>query len=194
MSKRDDLSKKNDIRNEQPEAQYEPEVREMTEQDREIIDMSLKVQGQGKNTGFETNHAAQKYKASAFRSLNGNVDGLLRRDPKRAYKLISFNDFRSNGYRDPRGWIPLTKQNCSVEDFPEPSKEFGINITTDGFWHVTDRIWAFKPIDAYAEDRFKIAEKTKIRTSGLTKDFKQAATKGLENERAADIEDITKRI
>lgn len=169
----------------------------LNQEELEVIDMSLKKQGQGKNSGFSHSHAKSKYKANHFRSLNGNIDGLTKRDPHRAYKLISWNEFRSNGFRDNRGWIPLTQKNKSVENFPEPNSEFGIDVQTDGFWHVGDLIWAFKPIDDYALDRAKLFERNKIRTTGVTKEFRKqskALSDTGNDEMVSDIEDIEKRI
>lgn len=181
MTKRNDLSK---------------EVENLSEEEIEAIDLSTK-KIQGRSTGFEHSHAKTKYKANHFRSLNGNVDGLTKRDPGRAYKLISFNDFRANGFRDNRGWIPLTAKNKSVEDFPSPIDEYGINLQLDGFWHIGDRIWAFKPIEAYAEDRKMLFARNKMRASGVTQEFKTQSKKLSSDGRedmTTDVEDTSKLI
>lgn len=181
MTKKTDLSK---------------EVEDLNQDELETIDLSMR-RIQGKSSGFEHSHAKSKYKANHFRSLNGNVDGLTKRDPSRAYKLISFNEFRNNGFRDNRGWIPLTAKNKSVENFPSPVDEYGINLQLDGFWHIGDLIWAFKPIAAYAEDRQVLFARNKVRTQGVTQEFKTQSKKLSSDGRedmTTDIEDMSKLI
>jgi len=199
MSKGYDLSKAEQAQKEVQErlrkADVEADKIEMTAKDREVLDFSMKAEGQGKSTGFDFNHA-KKFKSTGFRTLNGNIDGLEKRDAHRAYKLISFNEFRSNGFRDSRGWVPLTIRNKTVENFPAPSDEYGVQVQGDGFWHVGDRIWAYKPIEEYAHDRFRIQQRTQVRNSGVSAEFKNQVKKLSEKntEEFGEIEDITKRI
>ncbi len=87
------------------------------------------------------------------------------RNPDRAYKLISFNTFQKNSYRDFRGWHPLTKQTRTTEEWQDSSELYGVK--GDGFAHVGDLIWAWMPRETYDAHRAVVAEKTRLRTEGV---------------------------
>ena len=81
------------------------------------------------------------------------------KDPARAYKDISFDAFKKNGYRDIRGWIPLTKANKTTEVLPS-SDDYG--VSSDAFYHRGDCIVAFMPKERYKMMREKIMQKVKL--------------------------------
>lgn len=149
-------------------------------QDKDLTDVEREMRAQGhvRSTGFDTPHAAQQYQQSPYKVSDlGDPFLMQRKDPNRIYKQISFSKFRENGYRDIRGWIPLTQKNCTVEPFPEPDKEHGAKVSFDGYWHIQDRIWAFMPREQYAKIRQHIRNKTEIRTKNIGADFKEIGKK-----------------
>lgn len=150
---------------------------EMTDEQAHEIDRQLDSQGHGKSTGFDVPHA-KKFQQSPY-SPSGLNDpfSMPIKDPSRVYKQISFDNFRKNGYRDIRGWIPLTAKNCTKEPFPKPDQEYGANIQLDGFWHIGDRIWAFMPRAEYAKMKEQLKRRTLARTSKLTDEFKKEGEK-----------------
>ena len=119
---------------------------------------------QKKPTGFDTSHAKEEFKTSPLAplSLKNNPLNFEGRDPGRAYKLIDFQKFKESGFRDYRGWIPLTKENKTTEKIQTPDELYGVK--TDGFFHERDRIIAWMPRERYDQMRALIAEKTRAKT------------------------------
>lgn len=145
----------------------------------EIDQKQLRSQGHSKQTGFEKSYAKSEFKANPFKAHNmdpyDSPFELMGKNPARVYKQISFNNFRKNGFRDNRGWIPLTANNKTSEDFPTPETEYGVAVQNDGFFHVGDRIWAWMPRESYAKIRKLITERANRRVGSLTSKYRETA-------------------
>ena len=148
----------------------------LSDSEQDQVDNQIKRSGQGKYTGFEKSFASD-FKKSPYKQNSSDPFEFISKDPNRAYKQIDFNKFRQNGYRDARGWIPLTKQNTTKENFPAPDVEYGAHVQSDGFWHVGDRIWAFMPRSQYAQVRQMINLKTDTRTKAMTQRYREEGKK-----------------
>lgn len=171
MSKKNsiDLRKKNKAKLEESEKELLDAAQklEMTEDQKLDVEKELEA----KSTGFES-HAKQEFATSPFKPTNavegyGDENYIPGKDPERAYKLIDYNKFRNNGFRDNRGWLPLTQQTASTEQMPDARADFGVSVATDGFWHVGDRIWAFMPRAQYVKIRQAIRNRTQKRTESI---------------------------
>jgi len=150
--------------------------KEMSEDQKIEVEKELEA----KNTGFDTPHAKQQFQTSPFKPTNavegfGDENFLPGKDPQRSYKLIDFIKFRNGGYRDTRGWVPLTMQTLTTEQFPDPGKSYGANVASDGFWHIGDRIWAFMPREQYMQQRHTINLRTEKRVKSINNKMKQTA-------------------
>lgn len=131
------------------------------------------------NEGDLTQSHAKQFKQSPIK-VEDDFEGfgdpyfLSGKDANRAYKDIVYNTFKTNGFRDIRGWIPLTKTNRTTEVMPS-AEDYGIG-GTDGLYHRGDSIVAWMPKERYIAMRKKI--------SGLVVSQTERAMKGGE---AADI-------
>lgn len=150
----------------------------LSDAEHESVEDELNAAANKRSTGFETAHA-KDFQKSPYKSNFVDEFVMTHRDPNRCYKQISFNHFRENGYRDSRGWVPLTKANSTLEVFPNPNSEYGVAIQSDGFWHVGDCIWAWMPRENYKQIRQMIRLKTQARTRSLTEKFKNQVNRDL---------------
>lgn len=154
---------------------------DISDHERDVIDGDLANQSHGYEKAYDENHA-NKYRANPYKAENfdpyANQFALRGKDPSRTYKQISFKNFKENGFRDERGWVPLTIQNKTTEDFPSPKDEYGVNIQNDGFYHVGDRIWAWMPRSNYIKIRKHIVEKANRSIASITKKYRDETVKG----------------
>lgn len=89
--------------------------------------------------GFDESYAKSEFTVNPLANGNNDPYKVQGANKHRAYKWISFNDFRQNGFRDYRGWCALTKETLAGEKY---NLDSGIG---DGFVHKGSTILAFMP-------------------------------------------------